>query len=406
MRILSFTTLYPNAAQPIHGVFVENRLRQVAASGAAEIKVVAPVPWFPVSSRWAGGYAKYAKVPARERRHGFDVVHPRYPVIPKVGMTIAPALLALSMRGVIADILRGGYDFDLIDAHYFYPDGVAAAALGQWFNKPVVITGRGTDLNHIPQHVLPRMQIQWAARRAAGMITVCQALKDSLVDLGVAAERVTVLRNGVDLQAFRPYATETERGIARAKFGMKGFSLVSVGQLIERKGHYLIIDALRGLPDVSLFIAGDGPDRAKLRILAHEKGVSDRVHLLGAIPHHDLPALYGAADTSVLASSREGWANVLLESMACGTPVVASRIWGTPEVVAEAAAGVLMPARSAEGVVAGVDALRARMPQRAATRSYAERFSWDATTEGQLTLFRRILAQPAPAFATVATESP
>ena len=406
MKILSFTTLYPNAAQPIHGVFVENRLRQLAATGVAEVRVVAPVPWFPISASWAGSYAKYAKVPAREQRHGLEVVHPRYPVIPKIGMTIAPTLLALSMRSVIADILRAGYDFDLIDAHYFYPDGVAAAALGQWFNKPVVITGRGTDLNHIPQHVLPRAQIQWAAGRAAGMITVCQALKDSLVDLGVAQDRVTVLRNGVDLQTFRPYATETERGIARAKFGMKGFTLVSVGQLIERKGHYLIIEALKDLPDVSLFIAGDGPDRSKLRILAHEKGVGDRVHLMGAIPHHTLPALYGAADASVLASSREGWANVLLESMACGTPVVASRIWGTPEVVAEPAAGVLMPARTAEGVVAGVKILRANMPQRTATRRYAERFSWDSTTEGQLTLFRRITAQPSRAFGTVAAEAP
>ncbi len=391
MKILSFTTLYPNAAQPVHGVFVENRLRQLAATRAVEVRVVAPVPWFPFKGAWAGSYGKYARAPRREMRHGLDVMHPRYPVIPKIGVSVAPTLLAGFMRPVIARIVREGYDFDVLDAHYFYPDGVAAAWLGKWFNKPVVITGRGSDLNFLPKYPLPRRQIQWAAERAAGMITVCQALKDSLVELGVPQQRVTVLRNGVDLQLFRPFREPGERAAARKKFAMeRGTALISVGQLIERKGHHLIIAALSELPDAHLFIAGDGPDRAKLRNFAAGCGVADRVHLLGVVPHDELPLLYAAADISILASSREGWANVLLESMACGTPVVASRIWGTPEVVAEPAAGVLMSERTAAGIVAGVKSVLANMPQREATRRYAERFSWDATTNGQLRLFQGI----------------
>lgn len=394
MKILSFTTLFPNAAQPIHGVFVENRLRQLAATKAVEVRVVAPVPWFPFKGAWAGSYAKYARAPHREVRHGLDVLHPRYPVIPKIGVSAAPTMLAWSMRPVIARIIREGFDFDALDAHYFYPDGVAAAWLGKWFNKPVVITGRGTDLNYLPKFAVPRRQIQWAASRAAGMITVCQALKDSLVDLGVPDHRVTVLRNGVDLQVFQPFRDERARAVAQRKFGMEqGIALVSVGQLIERKGHHLIVAALPDLPGVTLFIAGDGPDRVKLQNLAHQLGVADRVRLLGVVPHAELPSLYAAADISVLASSREGWANVLLESMACGTPVVASRIWGTPEVVAEPVAGVLMHERSAAGVVAGVKSLLRQMPDRWATRRYAERFSWDATTEGQLQLFQGITGQ-------------
>ena len=394
MKILSFTTLFPNAAQPIHGVFVENRLRQLVATGAAEVRVVAPVPWFPFTGAWAGGYGKYARAPKQEVRHGLDVQHPRYPVIPKFGISVAPTLLAWAMRPVIKRIIAEGYDFDVLDAHYFYPDGVAAAMLGKWFKKPVVITGRGTDLNYLPKFPLPRRQILWAASQAAGMITVCQALKDSLVELGVAQHRVTVLRNGVDLQLFHPFGDEMECADARGKFGMgQGPALVSVGQLIERKGHHLIIGALPQLPGATLFIAGDGPDRAKLQSLAAELGVADRVRLPGVVPHAELPSLYAAADISILASSREGWANVLLESMACGTPVVASRIWGTPEVVAEPVAGVLMPERSAEGVAAGVKTLLAQMPERTATRRYAERFSWDATTDGQLQLFQGITGE-------------
>jgi glycosyltransferase involved in cell wall biosynthesis len=295
------------------------------------------------------------------------------------------------MRPVIARIIRQGYDFDVLDAHYFYPDGVAAVMLGEWFQKPVVITGRGTDLNQIPEHAIPRRQIQWAAARAAGLITVCEALKESLVDLGVPPERVMALRNGVDLTTFR-LMTDRERAAARAKFGLSGFTIASVGQLIERKGHHLIIAALRGMPDVTLVVAGGGPDRERLLQLASRCGVADRVRLLGVVPHEQLPLLYGAVDALVLASSREGWANVLLESMACGTPVVASRIWGTPEVVARPEAGVLMPERTPDGIVAGVDALRARMPARTATRGYAEKFGWEPTTEGQLRLFRQIVA--------------
>jgi len=388
--------------QPIHGVFVENRLRHLAATGKVELKVVAPVPWFPFSGRWAGRYGVYATVPRQETRHGITVEHPRYPIVPKIGMTVAPILLALSQRATIARIIREGYDFDVLDAHYFYPDGVAAALLGHWFNKPVVITGRGTDLSHIPAFNLPRRQIQWAAARAAGMITVCQALKDSLVDLGVADDRVTVLRNGVDLEAFRRLS-DSERTAAREKYGLSRFALGSVGHLVERKGHHLVIEALRELPSAQLIIAGGGPEHHRLMSLAQAQGVADRVRLLGVVPHSELPNLYGALDALVLASSREGWANVLLEAMACGTPVVASRIWGTPEVVSEPAAGVLMPERSGAGVAAGVKTLMAAMPNRAATRSYAERFSWDATTEGQLGLFSAIMARRLPPNVETAT---
>jgi len=391
MRILSFTTLYPNPSQPIHGVFVENRLRHLAATGKVEVRVVAPTPWFPFAGAWAGQYAKYASIPHRETRHGFQIHHPRYPTIPKIGMTIAPILLALATRATVARIIREGYDFDILDAHYFYPDGVAATLLGRWFNKPVVITGRGTDLNQIPAYALPRRQIQWAAANAAGMITVCEALKDSLVELGVSPTRVKALRNGVDLKTFSPLAADA-RAEARKTYGMTGFAVASVGQLIERKGHHLAIKALPALPDVSLYIAGDGPERQNLKALAASLDVAERVHLLGVVPHAALPQLYGAIDALILASSREGWANVLLESMACGSPVIASRIWGTPEVVADPVAGLLMDERTETGIAMAVNKLRAALPDRALTRTYAERFSWDSTTEGQMDLFTEIMA--------------
>jgi glycosyltransferase involved in cell wall biosynthesis len=123
-------------------------------------------------------------------------------------------------------------------------------------------------------------------------------------------------------------------------------------------------------------------------------GVADRVRFLGVLNQRQLCQVYSAVDALVLASSREGWANVLLEAMACGTPVVASAVWGTPEVVAAPEAGVLMPSLDAAGVAQGVRELFAAYPDHAATRRYAEGFNWDATTAGQLKLFRSIVGQP------------
>lgn len=383
MKILTFSTLFPNSEKPGHGIFVETRLRHLVASGRVESRVVAPVPWFPSTNPRFGSYARMAKAPRHEVRHGLSVAHPRYPVIPKVGMNVAPMLLAKAVKPAIGRLIDEGFDFDLIDAHYFYPDGVAAAMLARHFNKPLVISARGSDITLIPQHPLPRKMILWAANKADGIVTVCNALRDEMITLGVAPERVVSLRNGVDLDLFQPI----ERNPAQP------FTLVTVGHLVPVKAQELIVGALPLLPGVRLVVAGDGPNRGMLENLARTLGVSDRVEFLGAVPQSALRAHYGAADAMVLASSREGWANVLLESMACGTPVVASRVWGTPEVVAAPEAGVLMAERSPQGVADAVNALRANYPDRAATRRYAERFSWDDTTAGQLALFDAILGQ-------------
>jgi len=389
MKLLTFSTLYPNAQQPNHGIFVETRLRYLVASGKVESRVVAPVPWFPSSHPRFGHYATLAQVPRAETRNGLSVVHPRYLVVPRVGMNLTPHLLARSARQAIGDILDGGYDFDAIDAHYFYPDGVAAVALGKYFNRPVVITARGTDINLIPQFPKPRRMILDAAGQADGIVTVCQALKDEMVGLGVEAERITPLRNGVDLERFQPI----DRAAARAALGLTRFTLLSVGLLDPRKAHDLIIRALPALPEVDLLIAGTGPEKKNLEQLARELGVADRVTLLGPLPQTELKTYYNAADALVLASSREGWANVLLEAMACGTPVVASNVWGTPEVVAAPEAGVLMPERTPDGLVRALKQLRADYPDHAATRRYAEGFGWQPTTQGQIELFERVVAR-------------
>ena len=392
MKLLTLTSLYPNAVHGNHGVFVENRLRHLSASGDVTCRVVAPVPWFPSTHAAFGRYAQYARVPRSETRHGIRVDHPRFLQIPKIGMAPSPYLMAAALKPVIEKILADGYDFDLIDSHYFFPDGVAAVMLGEYFNKPVVVTARGSDISVLTTHALPRRLILRAAAKADGLITVCQALKTAMVELGVPDERIVTLRNGVDLTLFQP----VERAIARARLGLSQYTLLAVGRLTEAKGQALIIEALTSLPDVRLLLAGSGPDRDALQRLAQELGVQSRVTFLGDVAHAELRNTYNAADALVLASSREGWANVLLEAMACGTPVIASRVWGTPEVVRGPDAGLLLEQRTAAGIAAAVQALRARPPARTATRRYAEQFSWDATSRGQTALFEHILEGRTP----------
>jgi teichuronic acid biosynthesis glycosyltransferase TuaC len=386
LRLLTFTTLFPDTERPNHGIFVENRLRHLVATGEASSTVLAPVPWFPLGAARFGAWARFARVPRREQRHGLDVHHPRYPVIPRFGMSLAPLLLYWASRRALG---RAGLAFDVIDAHYVYPDGVAAVWLGRHFGKPVVITARGSDVTELPNYAVPRWLIRRALARADGLVGVSSALRDRLIELGADPARAVVLRNGVDTAAFHP----VDREAARVALGLTRPTLVSVGGLVERKGHHRTIEAMLALPEFDLMIVGEGPERATLEAQIARLDLAGRVRLLGPQPHARLPEFYGAADAMVLASSREGWANVLLESMACGTPVVASNIPGNPEVVREPAAGLVVESNTPAGIAAGVRRLFADLPARAATRAYAERFGWDETSAGQLALFRQVLGR-------------
>lgn len=377
VKILTFTSLYPSAARPTHGLFVEQRLRHLVAGGGVDATVLAPVPWFPLR-RTAGEH-----VAAFETRHGIAIHHPRYLSIPKLGMPLAPLLMARSMRRVMRRLIADGADFDLIDAHYFYPDGVAAVALGREFAKPVFVTARGSDINVFTQHAVPRRLIVRAATAAAGVITVSSALRDELIRLGVPPAKVEVLRNGVDLELFRPH----DRDEARERLGVAGPTIVVVGHLKAGKGHRLVLDAMRQLPDLTLLLVGDGPLRAALERRAAELGVAERVRFLGAMRQQDLSEVYSACDASVLASAREGMPNVVLESIACGTPVVATAVGGVPEVLTGTDAGALMTDRSAAALVDALERILARPPTTAAVRAYAEKFDWQEATDGQRRLF-------------------
>ena len=387
IRLLVFTSLYPDAVRPRHGVFVEERLRHLVDSGRITATVVAPVPWFPFRHRVFGDYATFARVPRYEERHGIRILHPRYPVIPKLGMNIAPSLMYHALLPLFRAMKRDGADFDLIDAHYLYPDGVAAIRLAEYMGKPAVITARGSDVNVIAQYRRPSLRIRWAAQRAAAIVTVSEALKAKVLDLGVSVDKVVTLRNAVDLDRFEPL----DRSAIRTKLELTDAVWMAVGHLIELKGVHITLAALAKTVDVTLLIAGEGPEKARLRDLADDLGVSDRVRFLGNVPHEKLSDYYNAADALVLASSHEGMPNVVLESLACGTPVVAAPFESASELLSAPEAGEIAQRRSADAIVSAWQRLRSRSTSRAATRRFAEQFGWRPVVEAQCALYEKVL---------------
>jgi glycosyltransferase involved in cell wall biosynthesis len=385
LRVLTLTSLYPSTARPRHGVFVETRLRKLVDSGDAEAKVIAPVPWFPLDARWCGSYGAYARTPRRESRAGLDVSHPRYLMLPRVGMAFQPDAYARAAVGDARRLTAEGFDFDVIDAHYFYPDGVAAAAVARRLGRPYTVTARGSDINLIAGLDGPRRRILDAARGAARLIAVSAALKTRMVELGMDPERIEVLRNGVDCALFAPVPREE----ARRAFALPDAPVLAcVGNLVPEKGVHLVLDALALLPGWCGLVVGEGPEAQRLLARARALGIAPRLRMLPSMPQSRLTAVYAAADALVLASSREGWPNVLLESMACGTPAIAAHVGGVAEIMTGPAAGTLLEERSAPSIASAARALLASPPSRAATRAHALRFGWGEVTRAQLAILR------------------
>jgi glycosyltransferase involved in cell wall biosynthesis len=230
--------------------------------------------------------------------------------------------------------------------------------------------------------------MHWAANRAAANIAVSRALADIVVGWGVDPSRVHVLRNGVDGDAFLPVPRET----ARAELSVRGSPvLLTVGNLVRLKRQEIAIETLAALtgefPRGVLLVVGQGSELASLRGHAQRLGVADRVRFVGSVAQSSLPTYYGAADLMLLPSEREGWPNVVLESLACGTPVVASNVGGLPEILRDPSLGALVDPASRGGFVEAAAAILRRPSTREALRAYALEMGWQATTEAQLGLF-------------------
>ena len=387
MKVLTLSSLYPNKIFSGRGSFVENKILNLKNHSDVEHRVVSPLPHIPLLGRFMSVQKAFEMVGASETRNGVEVLYPKYLHIPGLSMNIGPRNIFKACKPILQRLIKEGFDFDIIDAHYVYPDGVAAYYLAKEFNKPFTVTALGTDINTLPNYKKPRALIIETLKHASGIAAVSKDLCQKIIDLGVSEDKTVPIYNGVDLDMFAP----TNKHEARAKIGASKNVLLSIGNLISLKGFDLIIKAMEEIKDAELYIAGSGPEDTNLKNLIRELGLEDRVKMVGRLAQNELATYYNAADIFILASSHEGMANVLLESLACGTPVVATPIAGMDEVITSDAVGVIMDDRSVDAIVSGVSKLLDNMPARADVRKYGEQFDWQTTSRLQLELFEKIL---------------
>jgi glycosyltransferase involved in cell wall biosynthesis len=363
-----------------------------AKLSGCEIKVVSPVPYYPainINPKWY----QYCQIKKKEVMDGIEIFHPRYPLVPKMSIPFNGLSLFLSSLNLVKKI-KQTFPFDLIDGHFIYPDGFAAVLLGKTLKKPVVLSARGSDINEFARFRYIRPMIKYALNAANHAISVCDALKHEMVKLGIQDNKINVIPNGVDTEQFKPMDKREAR--QRLSIPNHGKIIVSVGALIPRKGFDILLDALYRLSqnnsDIYLYIIGEGPYRSFLEQQIKNLNLGQRVYLIGEIPNTELETWYNAADVSCLTSSREGWANVIMESLACGTPVVATRVWGAPEILTSSEVGILVD-RSPESICDGLKKALGKSWNRIRIRAYVENRNWFKVADEVKAVFCSVLDQ-------------
>lgn len=396
MHLVTFSNLFPSSVMPGHGSFVYERMRRVAAASSCKWSVVAPVPEVIWPLR-RGIYKLWADVPLHEQwpielqgagdEHGqrVNVYHPRFRHWPGMSQRRQADAVAAGAKSVVAELLAAGDG--VLDAHYLWPDGVAAAKLAKELSVPFTLTARGTDVNVLAQDESLAPRIAEAASRAHA----CMAVSDALSKRFAAAcklpdSKVVTVRNGVDLERFTP----GDAAVARRALGLpeSGRIVVSVGRLVSGKGFDVAVRAVRELPDTTLVLVGDGPERSNLAALG-----GDHVIFLGARPAAEVAIAYQAADIFVLPSHREGWPNVVTEALACGLPVVATPVGGIPQIMGgeqpEAYLGALVPVGDVAGFTAALQRVLDAGKHTSQVRAFAERYGWQEPIEQLVETFRR-----------------
>ena len=386
LRLLSLSTLYPHDQAANFGVFVERQMQAVAARGDVDLTVISPLGLPPMPLALHPRYRRLATLPSSETRSGVKVLRPRFILLPGIGARWNAGAVARAVLPLARD-LHAARAFNLIDAQFVHPEGLAAVRIGAALGLPVSIKARGADIHHWGHHRATAAQVRAAGQQAAGLLAVSAGLADEMAALGLPRERITLHRTGLDATRFRPL----DRAACRARLGLPQDRpvLVTVGALIPRKGQRFAIEALAALPEAVLVLAGAGPDEAMLRRLAAQLGLGERVRFAGAVPHHDLPVLLSAADLFVLPTSSEGLANAWIEALACGTPVITTPIPGAVELLHDAACG-RMVARDAASISAAVRELLAAPPARSAVSATVAGFSWEANAAALVAHWQRL----------------
>lgn len=408
-NVVVFSTLFPNAAQPCAGLFIRERMFRVGQN--LPMTVVAPVPWFPCQSLirlWRPHFRP--PVPFRENQSGIDVIHPKFLSVPGLCKRLDGFFLAFCSFRVMRNLKRSGR-MDVIDAHFGYPDGYAATLLGRWFGMPVAITLRGTEPRHSRTPGL-KSRLASALANADRVFAVSESLRALAVQMGIAPAKVRVVGNGVDTLRFYPLP----RSQARATLDLPDHVpvLVSVGGLTERKGFHRVIELLPALTEsfpglVFLIVGGasaEGDWRTILEQQVKDLGLENVVRFLGVLAPDELKVPLSAADVFVLATRNEGWANVFLEAMACGLPVVTTDVGGNREVVCRTDLGSVVPFGDPQALQQAIEAALTKTWDRNVLRTYACNNEWSKRVAELTGEFAALVQAEAPGAPDIGLEGP
>ncbi|EAQ29618.1 glycosyl transferase, group 1 [Erythrobacter sp. NAP1] len=375
-HVLSLSTLYPNTTNPRFGTFVARSLEALARRGDWRVTVVNPIGLPPVA---VGRYRALAGLDEVAEEGGITVHRPRFRLIPAVGARRNASAIAKAALPVIRRI-HAESPIDVLDAQFFFPDGPAAAEIADAIGTKLSIKARGSDITYWGGIDFARAQMLEAAERADRLLAVSESLARQMEDIGMDRRKMRVHYTGLDRDRFRPLEhTQLRAQLTKElSFTMPDNVplLVCVGALIKRKGQDIAIAALKAIPGARLVLVGKGEDEAHLRDLARTMDLDKRVHFAGSLDHNRMPLVLSAADVMVLPTANEGLANVWVEALACGTPVVTCDVGGAREIITNHTAGRLVE-RNPEAVAAGVNEVLNNPPMRSAVAAMAERFSWE-----------------------------
>lgn len=389
MRVLSVSHLFPNKINPGRGIFVKERVKGI--NELVELKAVAPVPYFPFIYKLQR-YKNLDLVPFTEEYEGVEVYHPRYFFIPKIFKSYDGVFYRNSLRGFWEN-LNARFSADILDLHWIYPDCYGCLEFAKKFKKKIVATVRGNEAIYFYENTHIKNLVRSTLKEVDHIISVSSDLKDKLVDFyGISKSKISVIHNGIDSQKF----FYIKKSAARKKLGLdlgKKY-IISIGRLSSEKGLDHLIRAFASFPvdkNLELVLGGDGPRREDLEALSRECNVVDRVRFLGEVPHELTCLWYNSADLFCLPSLREGCPNVVIESLACGSPVVGTRVGAVPDLISSKELGLLVePGDEMELSVALKNALETDW-DRAQINDIGRRNQWSDVGGKVIDVFKMVL---------------
>lgn len=337
-KILVVTFSFPTKLNEAAGIFILSQLEYLKKD--YDIKVLAPFPYVP-RFKFLKSY-KFSQVPFKERINGIEVYRPKYLMLPRNKLTNLVINIILVFESLISEIssrkvvksLAKDWNFDIIHSHGFVPDSLIAASIKKEYNKPLVITLHGEDVTKYSKMLFLRHLSKDALSRCDRIISVSKNLKDEIYKLNLTKKPIEVIPSGYNVRRFRTINTKKCRKILNLPQNKK--IILFVGHLVERKGVEYLIRALKSLneenKDLLCCIVGTGVSEKKLKNIALELEIKNII-FAGQKNPNEIPLWMNACDILALPSLNEGLPNVLSEALACGKPVVATKVAGTPEIV-------------------------------------------------------------------------